>query len=102
MDAQAWLAERSTRVDRELDAVLPPLDREPAAATRLLERVRTTLVRAGREHHQHKYAAAVRSLTQGKGTHTRELQGYEPVPPHVAEKVIAEAEQEREAALAAR
>jgi elongation factor G len=50
----------------------------------------------------HKYAAAVRSLTQGKGTHTRTLQGYDPVPPHVAEKVIAEAEQEREAALAAR
>jgi elongation factor G len=50
----------------------------------------------------HKYAAAVRSLTQGKGTHTRELLGYEPVPPHVAERVVAEAASEREAALAAR
>ncbi len=50
----------------------------------------------------HKYAAAVRSLTQGKGTHSRTLQGYEPVPAHVAEKVVAEVEREREAALAAR
>ncbi|UCG75020.1 MAG: elongation factor G [Gemmatimonadota bacterium] len=50
----------------------------------------------------HKYAAAVRSLTQGKGTHTRKLHSYEPVPPHVAEKVIAEAKEEREAAAAAR
>ncbi len=50
----------------------------------------------------HKYAAAVRSLTQGKGTHTRRLDSYEPVPPHVAERVIAEAKEEREAAAAAR
>jgi len=50
----------------------------------------------------HKYAAAVASLTQGKGTHSRHLHGYDPVPPHVAEKVIAEARNERELAAAAR
>ena len=48
------------------------------------------------------YSAAVRSLTQGKGTHSRHLHGYDPVPPHVAEKVIAEARSDRELAGAAR
>lgn len=48
------------------------------------------------------YSAAVRSLTQGKGTHSRHLHGYNPVPPHVAEKVIAETRSERELAGAAR
>lgn len=40
----------------------------------------------------YKYSTALRSLTQGKGMHSREVSGYEPVPGDVALKVIADAE----------
>jgi elongation factor G len=44
----------------------------------------------------YKYSTALRSLTQGKGMHFREFSGYEPVPPDVTQKIIAEAEARRE------
>ena len=44
----------------------------------------------------YKYSAALRSLTHGKATHTRQLAAYEPVPDHLQAKVIAEAGKEAE------
>jgi len=43
----------------------------------------------------YKYSTSLRSLTHGKGVHTREFSGYEPVPADVTEKVVAEAETRR-------
>jgi len=40
----------------------------------------------------YKYSTALRSLTQGKGMHSREFSGYEPVPGDVTQKIIADAE----------
>ncbi|MDT8436716.1 MAG: elongation factor G [Gemmatimonadota bacterium] len=40
----------------------------------------------------YKYSTTLRSLTQGKGMHSREFSGYEPVPGDAAQKIIAEAE----------
>jgi elongation factor G len=48
----------------------------------------------------YKYATSLRSLTQGRAMHTRQLHGYEEVPPQVAQKIIAAAKQERESAHA--
>ena len=45
----------------------------------------------------YKYSTSLRSLTQGKGLHERELYGYEPVPSDVTARVIAEAEALKEA-----
>jgi elongation factor G len=39
----------------------------------------------------YRYGTALRSMTQGRAMHTRELHGYEEVPSHVADKVIEEA-----------
>lgn len=39
----------------------------------------------------YKYSAALRSITHGEAVHTRTLSGYEPTPPHVLERVVAEA-----------
>ncbi len=36
------------------------------------------------------YSTTLRSLTQGRGTYTMEPATYEPVPPNIAEKVLAE------------
>ncbi|MFW6085092.1 MAG: elongation factor G, partial [Gemmatimonadota bacterium] len=36
----------------------------------------------------YKYSTALRSLTHGKGHHTREMAGYEPVPRDVTQKII--------------
>jgi elongation factor G len=44
----------------------------------------------------YKYAAALRSMTQGRAYHVRDLFGYEPVPDHVAKRITGEME-EREA-----
>ncbi len=38
-----------------------------------------------------RYATDLRSITQGRGTYTMEMLGYEEVPSHLAQKVIAEA-----------
>jgi len=44
----------------------------------------------------YRYSTALRSLTQGKGAHMRDLAGYEPAPADVTQKIIAEAEAQRE------
>ncbi len=46
----------------------------------------------------YRYAAALRAMTQGRGHHTRKFLSYEPVPEHLAPKVIAEAKAAREEA----
>ena len=40
--------------------------------------------------------SSLRSLTQGKGAHSRDLAGYDPAPPDVTRKIIAEAEAQKE------
>ena len=47
-----------------------------------------------------RYSADMRSLTQGRGYFTMEFAHYEEVPAHMAQKVIEEAQKEREAAKA--
>jgi elongation factor G len=44
----------------------------------------------------YRYSTALRSLTQGKGAHSRELAGYEPAPADVTQKIISEAEARKE------
>ena len=44
----------------------------------------------------YRYSTALRSLTQGKGAHSRDLSGYEPAPTDVTQKIIAEAEARKE------
>lgn len=44
----------------------------------------------------YKYAAALRSMTQGRAHHTRQFAGYEPVPPEQAKAIIAQAKKEKE------
>jgi len=41
-----------------------------------------------------RYATDLRSITQGRGSYTMRFERYEEAPPHVAEKVIAEAARE--------
>jgi elongation factor G len=48
----------------------------------------------------YKYATALRSLTQGRATHTRSLHGYEDLPASEVQKVSEAAKQERELAAA--
>ena len=57
---------------------------------------RTTIRALVPESELYKYAASLRSMTQGRAHHTRKLVGYEPVPDHLAEKVRAEREREKE------
>ena len=45
------------------------------------------------------YATDLRSLTQGQGTFTMELQGYRRVPSHIQEEVIEERKKQKEAQL---
>ncbi len=40
----------------------------------------------------YRYSAALRSITHGKGAHTREMHGYERAPRDVTERVVAESE----------
>jgi elongation factor G len=42
----------------------------------------------------YKYSTTLRSLTQGRGLHSREFSHYEEVPQDVAQKIIAESEEE--------
>jgi elongation factor G len=42
-----------------------------------------------------RYAIDLRSMTQGRGLYTMKLSHYEPVPPHIAEGVIAQAKRDR-------
>jgi len=48
------------------------------------------------EAEMYRYSTALRSLTQGKGAHSRELSGYEPAPGDVTQRIIAEAEARKE------
>ncbi|HEY7472456.1 MAG TPA: elongation factor G [Gemmatimonadota bacterium] len=43
----------------------------------------------------YRYSTNLRSLTQGRGDHVRAFRGYEEVPAHIAERIVAEAEEER-------
>ena len=45
-----------------------------------------------------RYATTLRSMTQGKGTHSQQLDRYEQVPGEIQAKIIADAEVSREAA----
>jgi len=53
---------------------------------------RTTVRAFVPESELYKYAATLRSLTQGRAHHTRKFAGYEPAPEHVAQKVKTERE----------
>lgn len=48
------------------------------------------------ESEMYRYSTALRSLTQGKGAHSRTLSGFEPAPTDVTQKIIAEAESRKE------
>ena len=50
----------------------------------------------------YKYSTTLRSLTQGRATHTRTFHAYEEVPAHEVQKVIDAAKKEREELAAAR
>ncbi len=43
-----------------------------------------------------RYATELRSITQGRGVYTMKLSHYEPVPSHIAEEIIAQAQREKE------
>ena len=57
---------------------------------------RSTIKARVPEAELYKYAAALRSMTQGRAHHTRTLVGYEPVPELEAKKIVAEAREEEE------
>jgi elongation factor G len=59
---------------------------------------RTTIRAVVPEAELYKYAAALRSMTQGRAHHTRKPAGYEAAPEHVTQKV----KQERQAAEASK
>jgi elongation factor G len=48
------------------------------------------------ESELYKYAATLRSLTQGRAHHSRELIGFEPVAPDQAKVIIAQQKKDRE------
>jgi len=43
-----------------------------------------------------RYAPDLDSMTSGRGVFTMEFSHYEEVPPHLAEKIIAQAKKEKE------
>jgi elongation factor G len=55
---------------------------------------RTTVRAMVPEAELYKYAATLRSLTQGRAHHTRKLAGYDPAPDHVAQQIRKEREAE--------
>lgn len=48
------------------------------------------------EAEMHRYSTSLRSMTQGRGLHRATFAHYETMPRHVQEKVVAEAEKEKE------
>ena len=46
-----------------------------------------------------RYATDLRSITQGRGSFEMRFHHYDEVPQHIAQKVIAEAQKAREAAV---
>jgi elongation factor G len=57
---------------------------------------RTTITARVPEAELYKYAASLRSITQGRAHHTRSFVGYEPAPHSEAERVIAALKEEAE------
>jgi elongation factor G len=57
---------------------------------------RTTIKARVPEAELYKYAAALRSMTQGRAHHTRTFVGYEPVPGDQAKAIIAEAKKDED------
>ena len=57
---------------------------------------RTTIKARVPESELYKYASALRSMTQGRGHHSRVFVGYEPVPPDASKAIIAAAKKEDE------
>jgi len=57
---------------------------------------RTTIKARVPESELYKYASALRSMTQGRGHHSRKPIGYEPVPPDQTKIIIAETKKEDE------
>jgi elongation factor G len=57
---------------------------------------RTTIKALVPEAELYKYAATLRSMTQGRAAHTRRLAGYEQAPDHIAQKVAEERKKEHE------
>jgi elongation factor G len=57
---------------------------------------RTTIKARVPESELYKYAAALRSMTQGRAHHAREFVGHEPVPADAAKAIIAEAKKKDE------
>ncbi|MEQ9400714.1 MAG: elongation factor G [Longimicrobiales bacterium] len=51
---------------------------------------RTTIMAMVPESELYKYAAALRSMSHGRASHTRAFAGYEAAPDHIAKKVAAE------------
>ncbi|MGD8280719.1 MAG: elongation factor G, partial [Gemmatimonadota bacterium] len=58
---------------------------------------RTTVRAVVPESELYKYAATLRSITQGRGYHSRKPAGYDAAPDHVAQKVKQEREAQEEA-----
>jgi elongation factor G len=56
------------------------------------ENGRTTVRAVVPESELYKYAATLRSLTQGRAHHTRSPAGYEPAPDHIVQKIRSERE----------
>jgi elongation factor G len=44
----------------------------------------------------YQYSASVKSITSGAGTYTMSFSHYEPVPAHIAQKIVDEAKREKE------
>ena len=73
--------------------VFPPAPVAPEVVARD-EQGRTTVRALVPESELYKYAATLRSMTQGRASHSRKLAGYEPAPPEIAKKVAAERAEE--------
>ncbi len=57
---------------------------------------RTTVKAMVPESELFKYAATLRSMTQGRAHHIRKVAGYDPVPDHLAQKIAEERAKEQE------
>ncbi|RME97050.1 MAG: elongation factor G, partial [Chloroflexi bacterium] len=63
-----------------------------------MEQVRgnTTIIAQAPLAEVQRYATDLRSITQGRGVYTMSLSHYEPVPKHIADEIIAQAQREKE------
>jgi len=60
------------------------------------EKGNTTLMALVPMAEMRRYATDLRAMTQGRGIFTMEFSHYDPVPPHIAEQIIAEAKKAKE------